>query len=69
LEQTAFLTPGQLDLDIVRNALREKPELVDNRFVRDLALHADDDTRTAFQGFLASNGLSSHMWIVARRTS
>jgi hypothetical protein len=30
-------------------------------------LEAEPDTREAFQGFLATNGLSSHMWIWAKR--
>jgi SAM-dependent methyltransferase len=67
LELVSFLTPGQLDVDIVRNKLREVPDAVQDRFVRDLALSADDGLRAAFQRFLADYGLSSHMWLVARR--
>lgn len=59
-------TPGQLDVDIVRNAAAKNPELLaGNRFVE--ALLEDDTRATAFQQFLAENRLSSHCWIVGRR--
>ena len=67
LEEAAFLTPGALDVDIVRNTLLETPEAVVDPFLRRLVLDHEEDVRTAFQQFLADNRLSSHMWIVARR--
>jgi SAM-dependent methyltransferase len=67
LELLAFETPGKLDLDIVANALRSDPTATVDGFARYLALEAEPDTREAFQGFLATNGLSSHMWIWAKR--
>jgi SAM-dependent methyltransferase len=67
LELLAFETPGKLDLDIVANALRSDPLATADGFARYMALEAEPDTREAFQGFLAANGLSSHMWIWAKR--
>lgn len=60
------LTPGALDADIVRK--RTSPqELEGQPFLRSV-LH-DDWTRLGgpFQGFLAQNRLSSHMWAVAQK--
>jgi SAM-dependent methyltransferase len=60
-------TPGQLDLDIVRNALRENPSLHVPRFVTYLLEHRDDASHQAFQAFLQQACLSSHMRVVLRK--
>ncbi len=66
LEDITVTTPGQLDVDIVRNALRREPGLLDgNRFVRHLL--ADDGRAAAFQRFLADNRLSSHAWVIGKK--
>lgn len=67
LELLSFLTPGRLDVDIVRNKLREAPDAVSDPFVRHLVNDAMEPVRAAFQAFLVANCLSSHMWFVARR--
>ena len=67
LKLVDFLTPGELDLDIVRNTDREAGGLPLDPFVRQLIDTATPETAAAFQSFLKENGLSSHMWIVARR--
>ena len=67
LELLSFVTPGVLDVDIVRNVVLREPDAVTDDFVRDLVLNENEETRAAFQDFLTENGLSSHMWIVARR--
>jgi SAM-dependent methyltransferase len=59
-------TPGELDLDIIRNVLRQHAETKVPRFVRALA-EAGDSTRQAFQAFLKNNNLSSHLRCIARR--
>jgi SAM-dependent methyltransferase len=60
-------TPGRLDVDIVRNAVREEPEILRNqRFIRSVI--ADDAKASAFQSFLVEQRLSSHVWVLARRT-
>lgn len=67
LEPMLFLTPGALDVDIVANALKEDPAAVADPFLRHLLTNATDAARQSFQEFLAASGLSSHMWLVARR--
>ena len=67
LEEVSFFTPGLLDVDIVANAYAADPAAVGDGFARHLVSAASDGERQAFQRFLAENGLSTHMWIVARR--
>lgn len=67
LEEVAFLTPGELDVDIVRNALQQDDQAVSDPFIRSLVQGTDDTAKREFQAFLVRNRLSSHMWIVARR--
>lgn len=65
LEDVRVSTPGQLDVDIVRNAVRNEPGLLDQqRFLRTLL--ADEDRATAFQQFLREQRLSSHVWVIGR---
>lgn len=59
-------TPGQLDVDIVRNMIKENPELPVPRFVSTLLNAAEGDTGHEFQDFLKRNKLSSHIRVVAR---
>lgn len=66
LEDVVVTTPGQLDVDIVRNTADRDPGiLADHRFVQ--AVLARDSTRARFQEFLSANQLSSHAWITGRR--
>jgi len=59
-------TPGQLDVDIVRNAVKRDPGLLKGqRFLRQLL--ADDQRAEAFQQFLVDQRLSSHVWVIGRR--
>lgn len=67
LELVDISTPGELDVDIVRNAALEAPERVSDPFIRNLVLTSPEETRVQFQNFLKANALSSHMWIIARR--
>jgi len=58
-------TPGQLDVDIVLNFIKNSPDLLeDNRFIKSLI---DEDKAEAFQTFLKENNLSSHAWIMAKK--
>ena len=66
LELVELSTPGQLDVDIVRNALTANPDLAVPRFVRTLAL-ADEATRQDFQTFLQNHRLSSHLRCIVRK--
>ena len=61
--------PACWDVDIVRNSLAEKPDLPVDGFIRHLALEASEETRNAFQKLITEHGMSSHMWVVARRAA
>jgi SAM-dependent methyltransferase len=67
LDLVTFTTPGELDVDIVRNIDREEGGLPLDPFSRHLIDSTDYDVAANFQSFLKENGLSSHMWIVARK--
>lgn len=59
-------TPGQLDVDIVRNAIKREPDLMNGqRFLSRIV--ADQDIAVNFQNFLAANRLSSHAWVIGRK--
>jgi len=59
-------TPGQLDVDIVRNAVKRDPALLDGqRFLQNLL--ADGNRAAAFQRFLAEHHMSSHVWVMGRK--
>lgn len=65
LELVSFLTPGQLDVDIVRNVIADNSSVVSDPFLRHL-LSGPPTLTAAFQTFLTDQGLSSHMWLVAK---
>jgi 2-polyprenyl-3-methyl-5-hydroxy-6-metoxy-1,4-benzoquinol methylase/Zn ribbon nucleic-acid-binding protein len=61
-------TPGRLDAEIVRKrALAGDIDLSDQPFLETVLLDEWERLGGAFQDFLADNGLSSNMWLVARR--
>lgn len=66
LEVLDVSTPGQLDVDIVRNVIGERPEAVSDSFARQIAA-ADESTRQHFQQFLQQHRMSSHLRCVLRR--
>ena len=58
-----IFTPGKLDVDIVRNAAAENPQILSGqRFVHHL-LSQGEKCLAEFQNFLSENRLSSHCWI------
>ena len=60
-------TPGRLDAEIVRElALKEGRDSLPDPFMQRVLLDDWDTLGWPFQQFLASNGLSSHMWVAAR---
>lgn len=60
-------TPGALDAGIVRDrALAGSLSLDGQPFLEEVLLRRWDEVGAAFQRFLADNGLSSHMLVVAR---
>lgn len=61
-------TPGRLDAEFVRTAaLKGEIDLAGEPFLKRVLLDEWDHLGWEFQKFLAANGLSSHMWLVARR--
>jgi SAM-dependent methyltransferase len=59
-------TPGQLDVDIVRNAAKSDPLLLNgHRFLQNLL--TEDTIAQALQSFLVANRLSSHAWVLGRK--
>jgi SAM-dependent methyltransferase len=59
-------TPGRLDAEFVREAAL-KGEVDLDTFLRRVLIEEWDRLGWPFQQFLAANGLSSHMWLEARR--
>jgi SAM-dependent methyltransferase len=57
-----IVTPGKLDVDIVKN----KIDKVTDRFISRLVTTLDEGAKEAFQGFLSENLLSSFMMCVTR---
>jgi len=65
-EVLAVHTPGRLDAEFVRDAaLRGEIDL--DPFLRRMLIDEWERLGQPFQGFLAEHGLSSHMWLAARR--
>jgi 2-polyprenyl-3-methyl-5-hydroxy-6-metoxy-1,4-benzoquinol methylase/Zn ribbon nucleic-acid-binding protein len=61
-------TPGRLDAELVRKAaLDGTVDLSGQPLLQRVLLDEWDRLGDAFQDFLAAGGLSSHMWLVARR--
>jgi 2-polyprenyl-3-methyl-5-hydroxy-6-metoxy-1,4-benzoquinol methylase len=56
-------TPGKLDIDI----LCRQPALIKDRFWRTFAAQSTDQEKQSMQIYLADNGLSSHMLVVAQK--
>jgi 2-polyprenyl-3-methyl-5-hydroxy-6-metoxy-1,4-benzoquinol methylase len=61
-------TPGKLDAELVRKkAVSGQFDLNAIPFLRQVLLERWDELGGDFQEFLAAHGLSSHMWLVAKR--
>ena len=66
LELISLQTPGELDVDIVRNIYLEKSDIDIPRFAVSI-INASEMARSNFQNFLKANNFSSHVQIIARR--
>jgi SAM-dependent methyltransferase len=67
-EVLEVITPGRLDAEFVREAAREgRLDLSAQPFLRRILLDEWDRLGAPFQRFLSEYGLSSHMWMAARR--
>jgi 2-polyprenyl-3-methyl-5-hydroxy-6-metoxy-1,4-benzoquinol methylase len=61
-------TPGEMDLDLLKNQLVEKPNYRCNcPVIRKLLEQLDDKSLVVFQDLLKKARLSSHMWLVGRK--
>ena len=61
------ITPGSLDAELVRKKTLAGELKLDNQpFLKQVLIDEWDSVGAAFQRFIAEQGLSSHMWIVAR---
>lgn len=68
LTNIEVMTPGILDVDIVRNAyLKDSSSLNGNRFIKSLL--KNESLGNKFQEFLIENNLSSHTWVIAQTPS
>jgi 2-polyprenyl-3-methyl-5-hydroxy-6-metoxy-1,4-benzoquinol methylase len=68
LEVVEVSTPGELDVELLRNALQEDEKLQEqNPFFYYLLFKKDASTLINFQEFIKENKLSSHMWIVGKK--
>jgi 2-polyprenyl-3-methyl-5-hydroxy-6-metoxy-1,4-benzoquinol methylase len=67
LELLEVSTPGELDVDLLENHLKEEPSILNhNLFVKKIVT-SYETTKRNFQKFLKENLLSSHLWIVGRK--
>ncbi len=64
-DHVEVLSPGRLDVQIVRNSIER--DIVPDQMSRfeKLLLSKDEAVLSAFQKFLSSAGLSSHVWVLA----
>lgn len=60
-------TPGQLDVELVKNAMENNEDLQIPRFIAYFLKNRDKDAHRSFQEFLQQFKLSSHVRVVARR--
>lgn len=62
------LTPGKLDAEIVRKKiLAGQLDISNQPFLNHILIEKWETLGYAIQRFLADNGLSSHMWVVAKK--
>jgi SAM-dependent methyltransferase len=66
LIDVVITTPGQLDVDIVKNFAHNNPDLMQgSRFLK--SLMEDEEKSISFQQFLSANQLSSHAWVFSKK--
>lgn len=66
LELVELSTPGQLDVELVMNAVATDPSISIGSFLSYLFRHRDAESRMDLQAFLQRNRLSSHARIAVR---
>lgn len=66
LRNIDVITPGVLDVDIVRNAYNKDPSVLSqNRFFTKII--ENDSLSESFQKYLINENLSSHTWVMAKK--
>lgn len=60
-------TPGQLDVELVKNEINENKNIELPRFISYLLNNREENAHHSFQEFLQRNNLSSHARIAARK--
>lgn len=67
-EVLEILTPGILDVDLLRNGYKENASNYTSPFLDFLTSSDNAQLNEKFQHFLVKNNLSSHMWAVLRKS-
>lgn len=68
MEMLETFTPGQLDAELVRNKVLEGEfSLAGQPFLQKILIDEWDQEGKAFQDYLVAAGLSSNLWVVARK--
>jgi len=68
-EVLELLTPGKLDAELVRKKiLNRELDVSTQPFLKQILIDEWERLGSSFQEFLASNQLSSNMWVIARKT-
>lgn len=63
-------TPGKLDAEVVRKqVVAGNYSLIGQPFLQSILIEQWEQLWSPFQEFLASNCLSSHMWLIAKRSA
>ncbi|WP_417832389.1 class I SAM-dependent methyltransferase [Terasakiella sp.] len=65
-DEVEVITPGRLDVEIVERAVERGEYELSNRFER-LLMSKSEETKVAFQKFLAEHQMSSHVWAICKR--
>jgi len=61
------ITPGELDAELVRKKVIDREIELEDPFLIHILIDKWKEHGEAFQNYLVSNKLSSHMWVVARK--
>lgn len=68
MELIESFTPGKLDAELVRNKVLEGMfSLKDQPFLQKVLIDEWEQQGAAFQDFLVARGMSSNLWVVARK--
>jgi len=68
-EVLEMLTPGQLDVELVRKKVLEGTFSLEGRpFLKSVLADEWEQVGDDFQRFLSDNLLSSHLWVISRKS-